>query len=350
MTASTGTARPHGLGLWWTILILGCCISLVLNIWHAVTLNTGGAGHPVLGIIFALVPVLFAAMLSHGLVSPGAEWWFKGAILTLFGISMITSISSQAYVLKPYGGGYGGEWSIPIVLDAAAILALYFITSRAAAARKAAKEADTEADMAAIRADMRPGIEADIRAEIEADLPRVRADIEADIRRTLEADMSARVAEIRADIEAHAEAEMAARLEAAETEIRQRAEVEIEARVRREMAEVRKGQQSRKTLPAPPKRTTDQGMSNKDRAKILVEADPDITGGELGKALGLDPRSGRRLLDQIRAESGDTGPRGGGHDDLSVADMSVRDVRLHAVPRPPDDADMSAPSQADMSA
>ncbi|MFD1547721.1 hypothetical protein [Nonomuraea guangzhouensis] len=353
MTASTSTAKPHGLRLWWWILILGCLISVVLNIWHAVTLETHGKGHPVLGIIFALVPVLFAALLSHGLVSPVVAQWFKWPILALFAIAMLTSISSQAAVLAPYGGGYGGEWSIPIVLDASTLLALNAITTAATKAREALEEADREAELAGIRADIRPALEADIRAEYEADMPRVRADIEAGIRAELEADMSARVEAARADIEARAEADMTVRLETAEADIRQRVEVEIEARLRREMAEASKSQPHRKALPPGSKKTNGNGLSSKDRAKILLGQNPEMTGGELGKALGLDPRSGRRLLDQIQSEQGGSTPGGGGHDDpkgADGADMSASHVRLRAVPRPPEDADMSAPSNADMSA
>jgi hypothetical protein len=338
MDASNRAAESHGLGLWWTILILGCIVSVVLNIWHAMTLNTGAKGHPVLGIIFALVPVLFAALLSHGLVSPVVAKWFKWPILALFGMAMVTSISSQAAVLQPYGGGYGGEWSIPIVLDAATLLALNAITSTTAAARKAAAVADMEADMERLRADMRPDIEADVHAELQADMPRIRADIEASVRRTLEADIAAREADMRADIHAQAEADMASRLESAALEIRRQAEVETEARIRRELAETRKTQSSGKTATAPARKAADDGLTTKDKARILLASNPDMTGAELGRTLGVAERSGRRLLDELTVERDESGGHGGGHEPAvgghSVSDgvsVSAGPSRLRAV-------------------
>lgn len=328
MTASTTTAKPHGLRLWWWILILGCLISVVLNIWHAVTLETGGKGHPVLGIIFALVPVLFAALLSHGLVSPVVAQWFKWPILALFAIAMLTSISSQAAVLAPYGGGYGGEWSIPVVLDASTLLALNAITSAATKAREAVEEADREAELAAIRADMRPGIEAAVRAEVQSELDAGRAELqaeliasrtelEAEVDRNREAELAAARAEARAELRAKLDAEVGARLEAAEAEFRRQAdaekvaliqqvEVETEARLRQEFAEQAKQQGQRKALPPPSKKTTDDGLTRKDRAKILLAKQPDMNGAELGRALGCTDRYGRDLLKEIQEEDAGT--------------------------------------------
>ncbi|MET8987770.1 hypothetical protein ABZW49_20175 [Nonomuraea wenchangensis] len=318
MEAAT-TAKPHSLRLWWWILILGCLISVVLNIWHAVTLKTGDEGHPVLGIIFALVPVLFAALLSHGLVSPGAAPWFKAAILALFGISMITSISSQAAVMKPYGGGYGAEWSIPIVLDAAAILALYFITSRSAAAREAAAEADREAELEAIREDLRPSVRAEVRAELQTELDALRTELEAEVERNREAELDAVRAELRAELGPKFEAELTRRLEAAEAEFRRtsaaeeetlarRVEVETEARLRREFAEQAKQQGGRKASAPAPRKTAEDGLTRKDRAKILLRTVPDMTAAELATALGCTDRYARDLLKEISEEAGQTSP------------------------------------------
>ena len=309
MAAST-TVKPHSLRLWWWILILGCVISVVLNIWHAVTLNTGKEGHPVLGIIFALVPVLFAALLSHGLVSPGAERWFKAAILALFGISMATSISSQASVMKPYGGGYGAEWSIPIVLDAAAILALYFITSRAATAREAAQEAAAAAETEAAKAELRPVVEAELRTNLRAELGAAKAELEAELRRNREAELTAARAAGRAEVEAEVEPRISARLTAAEAEFRTRAaseravavrnaEVQAEARVRQEFAEQAKQAGQRKPAAPPARRDGDDGLSSEDRARILIAQSPEMTGAELGRALGMTERYGRELLKKI---------------------------------------------------
>lgn len=317
MTAPTGTAaQPHGLKLWWAILLLGCFVSVVLNLWHALTLNTGTHGHPILGIIFALVPVVFAALLSHGLVSPGAAPWFKAAILSLFGISMLTSISSQAAVMKPYGGGYGAELSIPIVLDAAAILALYFITSRAAAAREAVQEAAAAAETESVKAELRPVVEAELRTELRAELAAAKAELEAELGRRRQAELVAARAEERAEVEAELEAKISARLTAAEAEFRtraatatavavQQAEVQAEARIRREVAEQGKQHGQRKPVAPPSRKDGEDGLSSIDRARILLAADPEMTGADLGRALGTTDRYGRELLKKIQEGDSD---------------------------------------------
>lgn len=308
-------ATGHGLGLWWTILLVGCVISAFLNIWHA--LHQRGQGTEViLGLIFAVVPVGFAAMLSHGLVSPAVDKWFKAAIVGLFGISMLTSIASQAAVLEPYGGDHGAEWSIPIVLDASALLALHYITKIEKLRREAAARADMEADLEAIREQLRPDIEADIRRELEEEMAAARADMEADIRRTWEADIARIRADIEADIRAEKEADIAAMkadmeaekarwIKENETAIWTRAEVETEARIRREMATASKAQNGRKVAPKP----TSNGMTSEDKARLLLSENPEMTGAELGRALGLTDRQGRRLLDKLTAKADMSAPR-----------------------------------------
>jgi hypothetical protein len=317
VTASTSTAaQPHSLKLWWAILLLGCFVSVVLNLWHALTLNTGKHGHPVLGIIFALVPVVFAAMLSHGLVSPGAATWFKAAILALFGISMLTSISSQAAVMKPYGGGYGAEWSIPVVLDAAAILALYFITSRAAAAREAAQESAAAAETEIAKAELRPAVEAEVRADLRAELVTARAELEAELARNREAELAAAKAEVEAELRPELERGIATRLEAEVAEFRlraaaetavavQRAEVAAEARVRSEFAEQAKQQGQRKTPGPAARKVVDEGLTSEDKARILLAGSPEMSGADLGRALGMTERYGRDLLKKIKGGDSD---------------------------------------------
>ncbi|MFI6801573.1 hypothetical protein [Streptosporangium canum] len=334
MNAKYPTAKPPGLGLWWTILILGSVISAFLNIWHA--LHQDGQGTAViLGLIFAAVPVGFAAMLSHGLVSPAVEKWFRYSILGLFAVSMLTSIASQAAVMRPYGGGYGAEWSIPLVLDASSLLALHYITKAHKMRREVARQADIERDMDAIRARLRPDIERDIRATLEADMAAQKADMEADMAVRLadmEHDMAARKADMERDISATREADIAAAVAAKEGDLRDtmaaelsaaraaleadkdawiaenemsiwtRAEVETEARVRRELAASNKPQSHRKTVAAAPAKPTEEALTSKKKALILLEKNPDMTGAELGRALGKSDRTGQRLLDEINAE------------------------------------------------
>ncbi|MEU4234366.1 hypothetical protein AB0F17_59675 [Nonomuraea sp. NPDC026600] len=376
-TAPPQAPPSHGLGLWWTILITGCAISVFLNMWHALTLDKPGT-EIALGIIFALVPVLFAAMLSHGLVSPiimswskKAILWTRMAILSLFAVAMLTSIASQAAVMKPYGGGYGAEWSIPLVLDASALLALNFIIKGAATAREAVRQADVEAELATLRAELRPGVAAEVRAELEAEHAAAQAELEAErvaaqaelttelagartalkteADRTREAELKAARDQTRAQeeekfraVRARLEEEYAARLKRAADQIAQRAETETEtrveqarteteARVRLEMAGENRPKTRPKTAAAPASNTAADGLSRQEalemrlkQARALLAEKPDINGAELGRALDVSDRYGRKLLEQLAEEDGD----GQEEEPLSAAG----DVRLHAVP------------------
>jgi hypothetical protein len=343
--APPNTRAGHGTALWWTILIMGTTVSVVLNLWHALTLPS--AGHPILGIIFALVPAVFAALLSHGLVSPTAERWFRSAILGLFGISMLTSISSQAAVMRPYGGGYGAEWSIPLVLDASALLALHFITKAATAAREAVVWEEVEAERSALKAELRPSVEAEVRAELDAETQALRAELETEAARTRQAELEAARAEVRAELgvelqasrsameaaqaarDADLDKRFAARVAQAETRIHQdaesrtrerirRAEVETEARVRLEYADA-KPKTRAKTTETPANKTAHAELSIKDKARILHAERPEISGAELGRALNVSDRYGRQLLGQLI------------EDETAAPDAPGTDVVLRAV-------------------
>ncbi|MFC7650312.1 hypothetical protein ACFQX6_65770, partial [Streptosporangium lutulentum] len=118
-TPSQAAERPsgHGLGVWWAILLLGAMTSLYLNIWHALAVppasagaaasaqavqaaaTGGGVGSVVLAVTYGLVPVAFAALLSHGLVSPLVGPWPRRAIISLFLIGMGMSLAAQAAVM-----------------------------------------------------------------------------------------------------------------------------------------------------------------------------------------------------------------------------------------------------------
>lgn len=371
-TTAAQHAQPepgHGLRLWWTILILGCLISVFLNMWHALTLD-GKDTEVVLGVVFALVPVLFAAMLSHGLVSPIVTPLTRVAILSLFAVAMLTSIASQAAVMKPYGGGYGAEWSIPLVLDASALLALNFIIKGAATAREAVQQADVEAELAAVRAELKPGVEAEVRAELAEEHAAAQAELNAE-RAAAQAELTTELANARAALKAEAdrtrqaeldaardqtrqeeaerfkavrvrlEEEYAARLKRAEEQITARAETEIEARVqqaqtetearvRLELAGENRPKARAKTTATPATSTAADGLSRQERlelrlkqARALLAEKPDITGAELGRALNVSDRYGRQLLEQLVEED----EEGQEEEPRSAAG----EIRLHAV-------------------
>ncbi|MEV4753016.1 hypothetical protein AB0K21_42295 [Streptosporangium sp. NPDC049248] len=385
-----GQAAQHGLGLWWSILILSTTVSITLNLWHALTMKADAALikdacqvsaelckraarvadevvglHPVLGVIFAIVPPVFAGLLSHGLINPVIGAWIKNAILGLFGISMATSVVSQAAVMQPYGGGYMAEWSIPLVLDASALIALHVITKSVGLAHELVRQVDAEAELEAIRAEQRPAIEAEVRAELTAELAAAEAELRAelsarqaeltaDAQRNYEAEITAARTQIRAELGAELTAvrtrleqeaaQRQASLEAAfdtrlaetkatlrrdaEAEIAERirrAEVETEGRIRLELAKDAKPKTKTDT---PAKKTDEPSLNRHDKARILKEKArillaemPEITGAELGRALDVSDRYGRDLLREMSEEK-----------QQEPAPALVPDVRLRAVP------------------
>lgn len=360
MTTSSKAAPQagHGVRLWWLVLVSGTTFSIILNLWHALT-ATGPKTHAILGIIFAIVPAAFAALLSHGLIHPTIGWGMQMAILSLFMVSMLTSIASQAAVLRPYGGGYGAEWSVPLVLDASALIALNFIAKAAKAAREAIVGEAEEADRDAVRAELRPGVEAELRAELQAELRAAKdrleaeladrkTELEAELKRNQQAELNAARTEVREELgtelrsfQDKLEAELddrkqaletqyAARLTETETQIRQRAEeeirkrvrqaeVETEARIRLETVTAAKPKAKAKASETASKQAPDDGLTLKDRARILLEANPDLTGADLGRALDVSARYGRQLLGQLTEE-----PK-------KEKETAPADVRLRAV-------------------
>ncbi|MEV7011793.1 hypothetical protein [Streptosporangium sp. NPDC051022] len=375
----TSPAKPRRLAFWWALLFASSGISLFLNVWHAVNQSEGRTGHAILAVTYAVVPVVFAGWLSHGLVNPLLGIWPRRVIITLFLAALAMSMSAQAEVMEPYGGDIG-RWGIPLILDVSALVALHIITQASDATAKAARAAAWEADMERMRADIRATVEADIYRQVEADMERVRAaitadanaraeadmsarlsaveadtetrledmrsdirtqaeadaaarlaDMEADIRRQAEADMAARWVDSEADIRARAEADMAARLPDIEADIRRRIEADIRREVRREMSGKTKTQP--RDMSAPKREMT--SAEREKLARELLREDPGMSGADLGRAVGVSARQGVRLRDKILP--GVAGHAADIETDVSAtepdtdADTSDRQVHLHAV-------------------
>lgn len=357
------TARPqHGLGLWWFLLIASTVVSITLNLWHALSIKPDAqlvrdacavsttlcerashvaaqvvGIHPVLGIIFAIVPPLFAALLSHGLVNPLVGAWIKRAILGLFGISMATSIVSQAAVMRPYGGGYWAEWAIPLVLDASALISLHAITTAATAAQTAARTEE-------LREELEPALRTELERKFRAELAAREEELRAELERNKTEELAAREEELRAELEGNFGTELAereqeirqelvARIQAAEEEIRARAESEMqerirdaviaaEARVRLELTKTGTGgKRPQKEISAAGKTGGDQQPNKRDRAASILRAQPDIAPKDLAVMLDCTPKYARNLINELAPEPGN-GPD----------ETPGEEVRLRAVP------------------
>lgn len=61
-------------------------------------------------------------------------------------------------------------------------------------------------------------------------------------------------------------------------------------------------------------------MSTRDRARLIVTQEPGITGAELGRRLGVDPRQGRRLLNEVAAELDAEAANESGHPQLRAVE------------------------------
>lgn len=381
--------EPHGMGIWWTILLVGAATSLYLNIWHAVTIPAP-TGHPdaageaagqaakattvggvILAVTYGLIPVLFAALLSHGFVNPLVGAWPRRVIVALFLIGMAMSLSAQAAVMQPYGGDVG-RWGIPIILDVSALIALHVITKAASVATASGHAADTAADMAALREAARREAEADIRAQAEAAMAARLADIttrmeadtatrrtameadmatalaaaEADIQRTLEADMAARTAAMTTRPAASrpaTKADMAASEAATEAAIRRQATADMAAPRAAVKADTATGEAATTAAMAARPAATD-GPTSKDRARQLLATQPDMTAADLGAALGLSTRTGRRLLRELGAEV----DMATGEAAMTAPDRA--DIDADTATTEADEAAMATAPQADMAA
>ena len=318
--ATVNTPQPTekaGRGWKW-FLAATALVSLYLNIYYALApkLPSGklavtakdiaaasaaevSAGDISLALIIGIVPVAIAFWLSDALKDPLVESWIKFVIITLMLSCMGMSIAHQAEVLQPKMGTF---WSVvlPIILDASSMVALNLFMKARKLAHDAVRKAAEAAEMISIKAEIRDRLEAEARAEIKAEVEaEVRPVIEAEADQKRRAEIEAAEAKGRAE----AEAEIPALIEAAEEAARTRAEVEATARARLELtgskATGKKPSKGPKVATADPDK---RGLSSKDEARILYEGNPNISGGELGKSLGLTPDRGRQLLREIKKE------------------------------------------------
>ncbi len=283
------TTQEHGTKarLWWAGLIFFGVASLALNIAHAMkTPNIDGW----VAVLVGVAPVVACAFMSHGVGDsrPGAGIWVaRCGIMIVFLMGMKMSIEAQASVVAPILKA--DAIYLPLILDLSTFISLFMIMSAARAA-----------NAASLKAEVRAALEAEARAEIEAEAEaKIRPIIEAQMDRRLRAEVALAEASVEARLREDVEAEVETRVEAMAAEITRRAEVETEARVRTEMSTGSKRAGGR-TAPAKSARmTADQ---RKDQARILIAQDPEITGGGLGRALGLTEVRGRQILREIKEE------------------------------------------------
>jgi len=324
------------------VLFLGSIASLCINIWHSTSVDAED-GNMVLAIAYGVIPVLFAAILSHGMVSDVVGPWPRRIIVGLFLLGMAMSITAVTTMMQPYGGFWGGL-GIAVILDTSTLVALNIITTESSVAKQAERERGYEAEVAARLADREAGVRAAIEAESAAKLAASEADMRAEFSAAMaarEAAMEAELATATQELAAKYDAELAAVKRAAEAELAAakreatavieangRAQVEeamaklaaMEADMRAAMAAelaaereklatakrpavaaakqpARRPAVTAKTVTALP--AGDTATRDNEVLKLLRE-NPDLTGDDLHELMGISPRTGRRILQRLR--------------------------------------------------
>lgn len=263
------------IGAAWVVLIGLGGTQITFNVADALR----GASPSPVRILTGIAPVAAAVLLSHLASSRHAAEWFRWVVGAVMLVSMAVSIGATIQITAPALHQLWREIALGVTLDAASLLALWFIMDRHA--RNASAMAATEAAHAAVQA--------------------------------AESSVQAAGAEARAAIaEATGRAEAAAAEAAAAGE--QLATVTGElATARAELHGLKAGMNKRRSSPvkspraagvtkptgSPVSDTADGGV-NKDvdkqaEALILLAEDPEMSGPELGRRLGVSKSYGCRL-------------------------------------------------------
>lgn len=257
----------------WAVFVSMAGTTMSFQVYHSIE-----RGHlpPALAVLYGVVP-LFISMLLIEVISgwESAPKWIRGAAYLIIAGSMyLSAAATGAVVLKaapPHSSLLFG-----LLLDGAAILAARFLmtgTSRAAKAELAALEQAAQIERAA-------------RLEAEE-----------------EAEAALSEAQAALDAEREEKAALTARLEAAQQQLEEAA------------------QERHKDRPVPPRtpRRSAAPRSTKSpeaqaaevvirtEAELILDAEPGISGSELGRRLNVQPGYGRRLKREL-TQAG----RGGG--------------------------------------
>jgi hypothetical protein len=248
------TARDTTIGAAWAILI---CLGGTQVTFNVVSALRHSALSPV-PVLAGLGPVLAAVLLSHLAASRRAQAWFRVAITGVMLCSMAVSIGATVEVTTPVFDAWWRAVLFGIVLDAASLLALWFIMDRhgeKAAAVTAVEQAQAAAEAARQQASEVTGK----AAGLEAELTGVRAELEAAL--------------------ARASAPRKSRRSAPRKPARNR-------------------------TPVPPSGSAPEvpgadDLSTEVQALDILHANPGISGSELGRRLGKTDRYGRELIKRL---------------------------------------------------
>lgn len=218
-------------------------------------------------VLAGLGPVLAAVLLSHLAASRRAQVWFRCAVAAVMLCSMAVSIGATVEVTSPVFAAWWRAVLFGIVLDAASLLALWFIMDRhgeKASAAEAVEQSQSEARQA--RAEAAAGAQA--AASLEAELAAAKAEV------------------------ARAEAEA----EVLRTSARKPAGTSARKSPRKPGGSSARNSASTSAGTSAPEV---DDLSTEVKAIDILAREPGITGSELGRRLGKTPRHGRDLIKRL---------------------------------------------------
>jgi hypothetical protein len=286
LTAPKHAARlnvPHrsALAAAWAVVIVAGSITMTYNIWHATH-----AGHMLIGLalFYGIGPVTLAALLSHVVAEYDCGWVMKGIVFGAMIGAMGMSIGATAWVIGPTAGPVL-RWLFGAVLDVATLAALRVILdfrTRKQAAATALETAHAEAERATREAG---------NLVVERDALRARLV-------SVQAELGSQLETVQAELET-VRGELVAALQA-RTSDRKRARSSGPKR--------RMSSGPNKTSSSGPKQSVPSDVDTQAEALTILAAEPDISGGELGRRLGKSERYGCMLKNRLAGAV--TGPGG----------------------------------------
>ena len=290
----------------WIVTVVMGGTTMAFQVYHAVEL--GHMPWP-LAVLYGIVPLLIALLVLEIVAEwREAPWPAKAAAYAIMGAAMFLSASATGAVVLHAAPGHFSL--LPgALLDAAELLAAFFILNGPAAAQAVAKVAAREAELLRQVAAGRSALEqseasgrsalADLKARADGAIGKLRSDGEAalgDLRRELTADLEARD---------RALAEAGTALGAARSDAEKSA-----ARVA--VLERKLGGPARRSRTAPARSSTvprtgtgtapEDDLDLEARALKLLATNLDMSGAELAAELEISPGYGRKLRRRLAGD------------------------------------------------
>lgn len=266
----------------WIVTVVMGGTTMAFQVYHAVKL--GHMPWP-LAVLYGIVPLLIALLVLEIVAEwREAPWPAKAAAYAIMGAAMFLSASATGSVVLHAAPGHFSL--LPgALLDAAELLAAFFILNGPSAAQAVAKVAARELELLG-----RVDAERSSREQSEASLRGELSDLRARAGREIEALRSDRVSGQQA-LE-NAQREAAEALTRADDLARRLADASARKKPAKAAANARNG--------------TDDDLSLEMRALNLLVADPELRkprmGGELARKLDVSPATGRRLHAKLSAQ------------------------------------------------